>query len=147
MRVIMAALAICFVAVAARAQQDTDWDMGGQVRFSNPSPEPPAPRGVRKEAEDAVTAGLKDPSAAEFREVGTQVVTSVRQGPFADPVPGPVSIVCGQYALRRADGGKPSYAWFFVPIKHSQILWRTVDPPSNAQGDAYLSCKNAGLAN
>ncbi|HEY1427872.1 MAG TPA: hypothetical protein VGF50_14460 [Caulobacteraceae bacterium] len=140
-------MAISLVAVAASAQQDKDWDMGGQVRFTERSPEPAAPGGVKKQAEDAVRAGLRAPTAAEFRDVGTQVVSSVRRGPFDDRIPGPVSIVCGRYAARDASGAKPSYAWFFVPIKHSKILWTVVDAPSDAQGDAYLSCKNTGLAN
>ena len=147
MRVLVAALAITLVAAEARAQQDQDWDMGGQVRFTERSPEPPAPGGVKKVAEDAVRAGLAPPSAAEFRDVGTQVVSSVRKGPFDDRIPGPVSIVCGRYAATGASGAKPSYAWFFVPIKHSKILWTVVDAPTDSQGDAYLSCKNAGLAN
>ena len=152
MRVLLAALAISLAAAGASAQQDKDWDMGGQVRFTERSPEPPAPGGVKKAAEDAVIAGLSGQAHADFLDVGTQVVSSVRRGPLDDRISGPVSIVCGRYAARNAAGNvgagaKPSYAWFFVPIKHSKVLWTVVDQPADAPGDAYQSCKNAGLVN
>jgi hypothetical protein len=102
---------------------------------------------VRKEAEDAVRSQLPDPASVAFLDVATQVVTSVRRGPFEDRIAGPVAIVCGRYAAKDPEGGQPHHGWFFVPIKHSKVLWADVDPPAQAQGDAYLSCRNAGLAN
>ena len=146
MRVLMVALAISLTAVAARAQQDPDWDMGAQVRVTKPPSEPAAPGNVRKEAEDAVRAQLPDPASVAFRDVATQVVTSVRRGPFEDRIPGPIAIVCGQYAAKDPEGGQPHQAWFFVPIKHGKVLWAAVDPPTPDPGDAYYSCKNTGLA-
>jgi hypothetical protein len=146
MRVLMASLAMCFVAVGASAQQDNDWSPAGQPRFTKPSVEPAAPRSARKQAEDAVRGQLPDPTGVAFRDVATQVVTSVRRG-FEDRIPGPISIVCGQYVAKDPEGGPSRQAWFFVPIKHSKILWADVDPPTQAQGDAYASCRNAGLAN
>jgi hypothetical protein len=146
-RVLVVALAICCAAVAARAQQDTDWDMGGQVRMTKPPSQGPAPGGVKKLAEDAVRAQLPDPANLAFSEVGTQVVTSVRRSAFEDRIPGPLSIVCGQYAAKDPQGGQAHQGWFFVPVKHSQVLWAEVDPPELGAGNAYLSCKNAGLAN
>ena len=147
MRVLMAALAISCVALAARAQQDSDWGPGGQTRFTKPPSGAPAPGGVRQQAEDAVRAQLPGAAEVAFHDVATQVVTSVRHGAFEDPIRGPVSIVCGQYSAKDPEGGQPHHAWFFVPIKHSKVLWAAVDPPSQDPGDAYYSCKNAGLAN
>ena len=146
MRVFIAAMAICLMAVTARAQQDSDWGPAGQVRFTKPPSGGPAPGNARKQAEDAVRAQLPDPASVAFLDVATQVVTSVRRGAFEDRIPGPVSIVCGQYSAKDPEGGKPHQAWFFVPIKHSKILWADVDPPTQDPGSAYYSCKNAGLA-
>ncbi|HEX3407410.1 MAG TPA: hypothetical protein VHS81_09250 [Caulobacteraceae bacterium] len=146
MRVLIATLAICLAAGAARAQQDTDWGPGSTTRFTTPGTQHVAPGGVRQQAEDAVKAQLPGASSVAFHGVATQVVTSVRRG-FEDRIAGPVSIVCGQYATKDPEGGPLRQAWFFVPIKHSKILWSDVDPPGQGPGDAYLSCKNAGLAN
>jgi hypothetical protein len=145
MRVLMAALAICLAAGAARAQQDTDWGPGAQVRFATPPSGSRAPGGARQQAEDAVKGQLPAGSSVAFHDVGTQVVTSVRRG-FEDRIAGPVSIVCGEYAVKDPEGGPLRQAWFFVPIKHSKILWTEVDPPAQDQGAAYSSCRNAGLA-
>lgn len=147
MRVLMAALAISCLAFAASAQQDSDWGPGGQTRFTKPPSSAPAPGGVRQQAEDAVKAQLTDATGVSFNDVATQVVTSVRHGAFEERIPGPISIVCGRYATKDPAGGPPRQAWFFVPIKHSKVLWAAVDPPAQDPGDAYLSCKNAGLAN
>jgi hypothetical protein len=147
MRIFGVALAICLAAGAASAQQDDDWDMGGQIRVTKPPSQQPAPGGVKKQAEDAVRAQLPDPAGVAFRDVATQVVTSVRHGAFEDRIPGPLSIVCGRYAAKDPQGGQPRQGWFFVPIKHSKILWAEVDPPTEGPGAAYQSCQNAGLAN
>ena len=147
MRVLLLMTAICMAAVAARAQSDTDWDMGGQIRVTKPPAQGPAPGGVKKLAEDSVRAQLPDPADVAFKDVAAQVVASVRRSAFEDRIPGPLSIVCGQYAAKDTQGGQPRHGWFFVPIKHSQILWAEVDPPELGDGNAYRSCKNAGLAN
>jgi len=72
-------------------------------------------------------------------------VASVKHGPFAERVDGPVSIVCGQYNPKGPVGGDGGYAWFFVAIKHGHVLW-TADDVSAGTDEAYESCKGAGLA-
>jgi hypothetical protein len=57
-----------------------------------------------------------------------------------------VSVVCGQYNARGQTGGYDGYAWFFVAIKDSQVLWADVDHAADGPGVAYLGCKGAGLA-
>ncbi len=70
----------------------------------------------------------------------------MRRGAFGDRIPGPISIVCGQYRTRTATGGYSDYSWFFVAIKHGQVLWADVDKASDGPGNGYYGCKNAGLA-
>jgi hypothetical protein len=147
MRIVIVALAASCVAVAAWAQQDNDWGPGGQTRFTKPPSSGPAPGGVRQQAEDAVKAQLTGIADVGFHDVATQVVTSVRHGAFEDRIPGPISIVCGRYTTTDPTGGPLRQAWFFVPIKHSKVLWTAVDPVTPDPGEAYYSCKNAGLAN
>ena len=36
------------------------------------------------------------------------------------------------------------YSWFFVTLKHSQVLW-IASATTGQLGEAYQSCKNAGL--
>jgi hypothetical protein len=145
MRVLIVALAISLVAVAARAQQDNDWGPGGQTRFTKPPSSGPAPGGVRQQAEDAVKAQLPGIADLGFHDVAAQVVSSVRHGAFEDRIPGPISIVCGRYTTTDPAGGPLRQAWFFVPIKHSKVLWAAVDAVTPDPGEAYYSCKNAGL--
>jgi hypothetical protein len=145
MRGFMVALAIACVAGAASAQTDDPSAHNGEVGVTEAIPQPPG--GVKRQAETIVTASLTDPAGVTFRSVSAIVSPSVKHGAFADPVAGPVSVVCGQYASGVPDGGKPAYYWFFVAIKHSKLLWADVDQPADGQGVAYYSCKNAGLAN
>lgn len=143
MRLCILALAIAAAAGGASAQQDAS-DPSGMVRFTKP-PAPP-PGGVRGEAENAVRGGLSDPDSAKFRREDVAVASSVKHGAFDAPIDGPVSIVCGQYSLRSATGGYGDYSWFFVAIKHGQVLWSDVDDAANGPGPAYNGCKGAGLA-
>jgi hypothetical protein len=143
MRALILALAIAGAAGAASAQQDTA-DQNGEVRFE--APIPAAPTGVRKQAEDTVRKGLVDPDGAEFRGVGVDEVASVKRGAFGQRIPGPVSVVCGQYDSRDRSGGHGGYAWFFVAIKRGEVLWADVDKGADGPGVAYYGCKAAGLA-
>jgi hypothetical protein len=101
------------------------------------------PASATKQAEDAVRRDLGDPAGAKFRDVRAAEVASVRHAAFEEPVQGPVSIVCGQVGVPNAAGGYGGYSWFFVAIKRGQILWDAAD--KDGPGDAYLSCKGAGL--
>jgi hypothetical protein len=142
MRALILALAIAGVAGAANAGAGTAIT-NGEVPV--PAPTPRAPDGVRAQAETAVKHDLGDPASATFRAVKVMEVASVRHGPFAERIDGPVSIVCGQYDPRVPTGGDGGYAWFFVAIKHGHVLW-TADDVTAGADEAYDSCKGAGLA-
>jgi hypothetical protein len=144
MRTLIVALAIAGTAGGASAQQDVTAP-GGMVRFS----EPPrgAPLSARKQAEITIKGTLADPDGAKFRTEGAVVASSVKHGAFDEPIDGPVSIVCGQYSSRNPTGVYSGYSWFFVAIKHGQVLWFDVDGAADGPGAAYNGCKGAGLAN
>jgi len=142
MRGLMVALAIACAAGGASAQTDDPTAHNGEVGITEATPQPPG--GVKRQAESIVTASLTDATGVSFRSVSAIVSPSVKHGAFAEPIAGPVSVVCGQYA---AGADKPAFSWFFVAIKHSKLLWADVDQPADGQGVAYYSCKNAGLAN
>ena len=110
------------------------------------APPPPEPGGVRKQAENTIRQGLADPDSAQFRAIGVSQATSVKRGAFGERIAGPVSVVCGQYNARGQTGGYDGYSWFFVAIKHGQVLWADVDHASDGPGVAYYGCKGAGLA-
>jgi hypothetical protein len=127
---------------AAGAQENAS--PNGELRLDNPPPREPG--GVRKQAESTVKQSLADPDSAQFRAEGVSQATSVRHGAFGERIAGPVSVVCGQYNARGQTGGYDGYSWFFVAIKHGQVLWADVDHAADGPGVAYYGCKGAGLA-
>jgi hypothetical protein len=139
---ILALAAAVLISGVASAQMSTGMsgpDIKSQI------PPPAVSMGARDRAEAAVRHDLGGDGVVDFREVKASVVASIRHGPFAPPIDGPVSIVCGKYAAQDAGGGHGDYAWFFAAIKHGQVLW-TADAASGAPDEAYASCKGAGLA-
>jgi hypothetical protein len=143
MRALILALAIAGLAGAAAAQQD-DTTPNGLVRFNLPPPA--APVGARKEAEAAIIGALPSSAAAKFRYEGVKVASSVQHGAEA-AVSGPVSVVCGQYSTRDDAGAYGGYAWFYVAIKHGEVLWFDLDDAASGHGVAYGGCQGAGMAN
>jgi hypothetical protein len=140
MRALIAAVAIAAVPGATLAQ---GVPTGPEIR--HPMRTFTTPSGARKQAEGAILHELGDPADVKFREERAREVASVRRGAFQEPIAGPVSIVCGQYGLRDAAGGYAGYAWFFAAIKRGQVLWTISDKDPADPGDAYYSCKGAGL--
>jgi hypothetical protein len=140
MRALVMALAIASAAGAAHAQDNGA--PGGSIRVDHPPP--PVPGGARKQAEAAVRQGLADPTSAAFRAEHVIEVESVKHG-FGPPIDGPVSVVCGQYAVSDGKGGQSGVSWFFAAIKHGQVLWTDVDLGGDP-GAGYYGCKGAGLA-
>jgi hypothetical protein len=143
MRPLIVALAFAAAAGAASAQQDPS-DPG--IRLTDSAA--PTPIGAHKQAENAVRALIFNPGEAKFRNEAAKVAATVKHYAFDEPTEGPVSIVCGQYALHLPSGGYAGYAWFFVAIKHGQVLWSDIDD-ANPGGPrvAYGACKGSGLAN
>jgi hypothetical protein len=141
MRALMVALAIVGAAGPASAMGPGTTIPGGEVRESIT---PTVPANAPKQAEDAIKKPLDDPFTVTFRAVKGLEVASVRHGPFANPIEGPVSIICGQYGSPNRKGG--AYSWFFVAIKRGKVLWTASDETSNTPDEAYDSCKGAGLA-
>jgi len=143
MRTLMLALAAAFVAGAASA---TPGDIAGpEIRRALPPPS--VPSGAREQAEDAIKHDLGDPASIRFRAVQAILVASIRHGAFAATTDGPVSVVCGQYAVRNSSGDDGAYSWFFVAIKRGQVLWTASNQSSGTPDEAYYSCKGAGLTN
>lgn len=105
------------------------------------------PGGAPKVAEDAVRHDLGDAEGAKFRLVKASEVASVRRSMFEDRVDGPLSIVCGEVAAPNHTGGYGDYSWFFVTIKQGHVLWLAADRDPATPGEAYYSCKAAGLTN
>ena len=141
MRALILGIAIAGVASAAVAQF-TDAP-NGSIRMEKPQA---APAGsARKQAEDAVRHTLTDPDTAQFRSEKLKLADSAQHGPFSQPIAG-VSIVCGQYSSRAPTGGAGDYSWFFVAVKHGQVLWADVDQAADGPGVAYSGCKGAGMA-
>jgi hypothetical protein len=100
------------------------------------------PNGAPKQAEDAVRHELGDPDGAKFSQLRANEVASVRRSPFEDAVDGPVSVVCGEFAVPNHKSG-----WFFVALKQGRVLWTTLDKDPDSSLVAYYSCKGAGLTN
>jgi hypothetical protein len=142
MRALVLALVIAGAAGVASAALPTI--NSGEVPI--PAPTPKAPDGVREQAEAAIKRDLGDPDSTTFRAVRAMEAKSVRHGPFAQPVDGPVSVVCGQYKLQDRAVGATDYYWFFVAIKRGQVLWTALDMASSGFDEAFESCKGAGLA-
>ena len=82
---------------------------------------------ARRQAQDAIKHDLGGPASVTFRTVRAMEAASVRHGPFAERIDGPVSIVCGQYNARGPTGHDGAYAWFFVAIKQRRVLWTADD--------------------
>ena len=143
MRVLILALAIAGAAGSANAQSTAVTSGQGEVEL--PLPTPSVPNGARQQGEDAIKHDLGDPDSLKFQAVRVKEVKSVKHGAFAQPIDGPVSIVCGQYNARNRTGGDSGYAWFFVAIKQGQVLWTAADKSSGGPGEAYYSCEGAGL--
>jgi hypothetical protein len=139
-RVWIAALAMAAVAGTAGAQA-MGYSPGRQVREALPTPS--VPSGARKEAEVAIEQALGDPDA-KFRAVRANEVAAIRHKAFEAPVDGPLSLICGQVSSK--DGPDGAYGWFLVAIKRDHVLWTTLDDPTRGPGEAYYSCKGAGLA-
>jgi hypothetical protein len=138
MRALILALAIAAAAGTASAAGPGTGNPGGEVPESIT---PTAPAGARKQAEDAVKHDVGD-AGLKFRGVKTSLVESLRRGGmFAEPIEGPLALVCGQYQKP----GQADYSWFFVAIKHGKVQW-TSDQTSSTPDEAHDSCKAAGLA-
>jgi hypothetical protein len=142
MRALIIALAIAGAACAASAQDNGA--PNGMIRIEKPPP--PAPGGVRNQAESAIKHGLGDVDGARFRDERVIEAESVKHGVFGPRIAGPVSVVCGQYSKPDRAGGYGGYAWFFVAIKRGQVLWADVDADADSPSVAYYDCKGAGLA-
>jgi hypothetical protein len=143
MRALIVALAIVIAPGVASAQGGA----GGGAGLAGPElrvrlQPHTVPSGAPRQAEDAVRRYFGDPDGAKFREVRASKVASVRRSAFEDRVDGPVSVVCGEFAV----SDRPRASWFFVAIKRGQVLWTAADKPA-APGEAYYSCKGAGLTN
>jgi hypothetical protein len=134
MRALIVALAIVGAAGAASAATVS----GGETPIRSPTPI--VPSGARAQAEGAIKDDLGDPDNVTFRVVRVMEAASVRHDAFAQPVDGPVSVVCGQFSSRGRTGGDSSYSWFFVAIKRGHVLWTARGPD-----EAYYSCAGAGL--
>jgi hypothetical protein len=134
MRALIIALALVGAADAARAATVT----GGETPIQAPTPI--VPSGARAQAEGAIKDDLGDPDNVTFRVVRVMEAASVRRNAFAQPIDGPVSVVCGQFSSRGRTGGDSSYSWFFVAIKRGRVLWTARGPD-----EAYYSCEGAGL--
>jgi hypothetical protein len=137
-------LAVVFAGAASVAAAQDNGAPSGAIRMNAPAPRPPA--SARKQAEEAIRHGLADPDSAQFRSEKSSEVVSVKRGAFGERIAGPVSVVCGQFNSRDQTGGQSGYAWFFVAIKHGEVLWSDVDQASEGPGVAYAGCKGGGLA-
>jgi hypothetical protein len=143
MRALIVALAIAGAGGAASAQSTAVTSGQGEVQL--PAPTPKVPDGVLEQAEAAIKRDLGDPDSTTFRSVRAMEAASVRHGPFAQPIDGPVSVVCGQYKMRDRAVGESGYYWFFVAIKRGHVLWTAFDMASSEFDEASESCKGAGL--
>jgi hypothetical protein len=135
---------ILALAIGGAAGAQDNASPNGELRLDAPAPREPG--GVRRQAENTIRQGLADPAGVEFRREGVTQATSVKHGDFGERIAGPVSVVCGQYNSRDQTGGFRGFAWFFVAIKHGQVLWADVDGGADDPGAAYYGCKGAGLA-
>ena len=142
MRALIVALTLATAAGAAGAANLPTVNSGD---VPIPAPTPKVPDGVREQAEAVIKRDIGDPDSTTFRAVRAMEAKSVRHGPFAQTIDGPVSIVCGQYKFQDRAVGDSDYYWFFVAIKRGQVLWTAVDMASSGFDEAYESCKGAGL--
>ena len=135
---------ILALAIGGAAGTEENASPSGEIRMDHRPP--PVPPSARKQAEETIRQGVADPGSIQFRDEGVSQAASVKRGAFGERIAGPVSIVCGQYNARGQTGGYDGYSWFFVAIKHGEVLWSEYDQASDGLGAAYNSCKNAGLA-
>jgi hypothetical protein len=145
MRCLILALAIAGAAGAANGCGQGLWSGAQDDVVPERAPTPSVPSGARQQGEDAVKHALGDPQRVTFRAVRIMEAASVKHGPFAQSIDGPVSVVCGQYASRDKTGPDPGYAWFFVALKEGEVLWSAADKASAGPGEAYYSCDHAAL--
>ncbi|HLY78766.1 MAG TPA: hypothetical protein VKQ70_05300 [Caulobacteraceae bacterium] len=135
---------ILALAIGGAAGTEENASPTGELRMDHRPP--PVPPSARKQAEEAIRQGQADPASVQFRDEGVSQATSVRRSAFDPRIAGPVSIVCGRFNAHGQTGAYEGYAWFFVAIKHGEVLWSEYDQASDGLGAAYNSCKNAGLA-
>jgi hypothetical protein len=135
---------ILALAIGGAAGAEENASPSGELRMDHRPP--PVPPSARKQAEEAIRSGQPDPGSVQFRDEGVSQAASVKRGAFGERVAGPVSIVCGQFNAHGQTGSYEGYSWFFVAIKHGEVLWSEYDQVSDGLGAAYNSCKNAGLA-
>jgi hypothetical protein len=149
MRALMVALAVAAAATAGAASAGgfgTPGVSNGQGDLVPvPAPTRKAPDRAPAQAEAVIKRDLGDPDSTAFRAVRAMVAESVRHGPLAQPIEGPVAVVCGQYKMQDRAVGDSRYYWFFVAIKQGHVLWTAVDMASSGFDEAYYSCKGAGL--
>ena len=143
MRALIVALAIAVSPGAASAAAPLVDGQGENVPV--PAPTFKVPDGARAQAEAVIKRDLGDPDSTTFYAVRAMEAESVRHGDFAQPIDGPVSVICGQYKIRDRTVGDTGYYWFFVAIKQGHVLWTAFDMPSSGFDEAYYSCKGAGL--
>jgi hypothetical protein len=142
MRPLIIAAAIAGFGTAAHAAAG-DVSNGGGDAVPIPAPVPSVPATARKQAEATVAQAVSDHGPVTFRAIHALEAKAIRRDAFAQPVDGPVSVVCGQFnQVDRPSGA--GYEWFLVAIKRGQVLWTTYDTPG-AYTEAYYSCKAAGL--
>lgn len=144
MRAFVVALVLAAAAGAACAQGPGTGNTGSEIQERVPAPT--VPGGAKQQAIAAIKQGLDNSDSARFKSVRTSEVATIRHGPFADPIDGPVAIVCGQVSTADSAGAQGPYVWFFAALKRGQILWTATDNAADGAGDAYYSCKGAGLA-
>jgi hypothetical protein len=143
MRALILALALAGAAGAASAAAPLVDGQGENVPVAAPTFK--VPDGVPQQAEAVIKRYLGDPDSTTFRAVRAMEAESVRHGDFAQPIDGPVSVVCGQYKMQDRTVGESGYYWFFVAIKQGRVLWTAFDMASSGFDEAYYSCKGAGL--
>jgi hypothetical protein len=143
-RALILALAIAGAAGAASAGNG-DMANGQGENIPEAAPTPQVPSGARQQAEFVIKRDLGDPASVTFRAVRTMEAKTVKHGAFAQPIDGPVAVVCGQYNWQDRTGGDSRYYWFFVAIKQGHVLWSAFDLASSGFDEAYESCAAAGL--
>jgi hypothetical protein len=137
------ALVLATLGVGAASAQGTPGVAGPDIR--RPIDPPPVPPGALGQAENVIRHDLGDLRTVRFLAVRAVEVASIKHGPLADRIDGPVAIVCGRYAAPTSNGGYGPYSWFFVAIKGGHILWTASNEVFTMIDEAYYSCTAAGL--
>jgi hypothetical protein len=141
MRALIVALALASVGASASASGAYQGGQGDVVPIPIPTPKPPD--GVKKQAEDAVNREVGGQTGTAFRAVRAMEAKAIRRDTFAQPIDGPLSVVCGQFSPQ-GQTGESDYAWFLVAIKRGRVLWTTYDV-KGGYTEAYYGCRAAGL--